>query len=103
MLDQKSACFSNKSMKKVLLGWSPPPLGSVKLNFDGYSLGNPSERCSNMIRDHSSTKLRVFYKQARLGLAIRAEILAWLKGLLQAKALGLSTLIVEGNLVIVIS
>lgn len=40
----------------------------------------------SVIRDHSTTVLRVYSKLAAMGLAIDAEILALLEGL-QAKAL----------------
>ena len=59
-------------------------------------LGNPSQLgIRGMIRDLSSAVLRVFSKQARVGLVIEAEILPLLEGLLQAKALGFPTLTVS--------
>ena len=33
MLNWKSACFSNSLRKKVVTGWSPPLVGSVKLKL----------------------------------------------------------------------
>lgn len=48
-----------------------------------------------VIRDHSCAMLIAFSNKACLRLAIEAKILALLEGLLQAKALGLSTLTLE--------
>lgn len=56
-----------------------------------------------MTRDHSDTLLRAYSNQVREGLAIKVEILALLEDLLQAKALGLSNLTIEGYSAIVIS
>ena len=58
-------------------------IGSIKLNFDGYCLGNLVQMgIGGVIGDHSNIVLRVFSKQSRVGLAIEAEILALLEGLL---------------------
>lgn len=48
-----------------------------------------------VIRDHSCAMLIAFSNKACVRLAIEAKILALLEGLLQAKALGLSTLTLE--------
>lgn len=48
-----------------------------------------------VIRDHSCAMLTAFSNKACARLAIEAKILALLEGLLQAKALGLSTLTLE--------
>ena len=55
----------------------------VKLNFDGYSLGNPRQLGIGGLRsDHCSKVLRAFSELASQGLAIQAEILILLEGLL---------------------
>ena len=75
MLDWNSAWLSNRSMKKVIIDWSPPLVGLVMLNSDGCYFGNLGQMgIDGVIRDHSSIELRVFFKQTRLGLAIKAEI-----------------------------
>ena len=48
-----------------------------------------------MVRDHFGTISRAFSKHTKMGLAIEAETLASLKGLIQAKALSLFNLIVK--------
>lgn len=55
-------------------------MGCVWVILDRLGIGS-------VIRDHSTTVLRVYSKLAAMGLAIDAEILALLEGLLQAKAL----------------
>ena len=86
------------------MDWLPPPVSSVKLNFDRCFMGNPRQLgIVEVTRDHTSTVLRAYSKHLEVGLAIKAEILALLKGLQQAKALYLSNLSVEGDSAIVIS
>ena len=76
-------------------------MGSIKLNFDGCTLGDPNQRgIRGVIMDHHGIVLRVL---GGVGLAIDAKILALLEGLLQAKALDLSNILVEGDSAIVIS
>ncbi|RVW98432.1 Cation-chloride cotransporter 1 [Vitis vinifera] len=48
-----------------------PPIGLIKLNFDGSFLGNFDQMgIGGVIRDHSGTVLRAFSSQAGVGLAI---------------------------------
>ena len=76
-------------------------MGSIKLNFDGCTLGDPNQRgIRGVIMDHHGIVLKVL---GGVGLAIDAKILALLEGLLQAKALDLSNILVEGDSAIVIS
>lgn len=64
------------------IGWSPL-VGSVKLSFDGCSLGNPNWMgIGGGIKDHFDTVLRAFSKQVRVRFDIEVEILALLEGLL---------------------
>ena len=56
-----------------------------------------------VIRDHSGTILRASSKHVEMELAIRTEILELLEGLMQAKVISLSNLIVEGDSATVIS
>ena len=82
----------------------PPFIGLVKLNFNGCSFRNPGQiGIRGVIRNHFGTLLRAYPKQTIEGLAIEVEILTLLEGLLQAKALGLSNLIIEGDSAIVLS
>ena len=63
MLDWKSVCFSNKSRKIVVIGWSTLVVGLVKLNFDECSLGNFGQiGIGGMIRAYSNMVLRAFFK-----------------------------------------
>lgn len=67
-------------------------------------MGNPRQiGIGGVIRDHSSKGLRAFSKQAKMGLAIKVEIQAILEGLMQAKVLSLSNLIIERDSATVIS
>lgn len=75
---------------------SPPPLGLINLNFNGYALGNLSQlRIGDVNRDHNDTALRAFSKLAGIATAIKTKILA----LLQANALDLSNFLVERDIV----
>lgn len=66
-----------------MIDWLPPLVGSIKLNFNGCSLGNPGQiSIGGVIRDHSSKALRAYSKHAEEGLGIKAEILALLEGFL---------------------
>lgn len=46
--------------RKELLSWTPPPLGVLKLNFDGASKGNPRQAgYGSVIRGHNQNAVRV--------------------------------------------
>ena len=81
----------------------PTPMGNVKLNFDGCSLGNPGQlRIGGTLTDHNRSLVKAFPKNARVGLAIEVEISVLMKGLKLAKPEGLSSLLVEGDSTVVI-
>ena len=73
MLDWKSASYSF-SLKKTMIDWFPsqPLLGSVKLNFDGCSLGNLGQiGIGGVIRGYLGTVLRPFSKHVKMRLVAR--------------------------------
>ena len=55
-----------------MIDWFPPLLGSVKLNFDGCSLGNLGQiGIGGVIRGYLGTVLRPFSKHVKMRLAAR--------------------------------
>lgn len=58
--------------RRQWLTGSPPLLGSVKLNFDGCSLGNLGQiGIGGVIRGYLGTVLRPFSKHVKMRLAAR--------------------------------
>lgn len=53
----------------------PPPMGYVKLDFDGCSLGNPRQLgIRGTLTAHNGTLVKVFSKNVGVSLAIEVEI-----------------------------
>ena len=72
------------------MDWLPPPIGSIKLNFNECSLDNLRWLdIGVVIRDHLGTVLRDYSKPTDAGSTIEVEMLALLEGLLQTKALSI--------------
>ena len=82
LLDWHLLC---KSTSQV---WSAPSEGMVKLNIDGCSLGSRGQLgIGGVIRDRWGLVIKAYANPADDSFAIEAEVVEFLKGLVQAKAL----------------
>lgn len=69
------------------------------MDFHGCTMRHPGQTgIGAVIKDHNEIVVRDFSKPTGETLVIKAEILAFLEGLLQARALSLSNLQVVGTL-----
>lgn len=70
-------CVWVKQLICSKLAWNPPPSGFIRLNFDGWSLGNPGQFGIGCIfRDCKGKVVFVFSLFAREGFALKVELLA---------------------------
>ncbi|KAL3537944.1 hypothetical protein ACH5RR_001310 [Cinchona calisaya] len=66
----------------LVVSWSPPSLGSYKLNVDGSSLGNLGKAdCGGLVRDHSGLVLVAFAKSIGYSASLQSESAAVLMGM----------------------
>ena len=76
----------------------------IKLNFDGCALGTPRQLgIGGLIRDHWNSIIRAYSKLVGDGFAIKAKVVALLEDHVEAKTLGLSNFVVQGDSIVVIS
>lgn len=76
-------------------------IGSIKLNFDGCSSGNPGQLgIGGTLTDHYGTLMRAFSNN--VVTTIEVEIIVLLEGLKLAKAEGLSNLLVDRDFAVVL-
>lgn len=69
----------------LLVGWSPPMVGSVKINVDRSSLGNPGPPCfGGLIRDAQGEWVARFKGSIGVSQILLAELIAIYHGLLLA-------------------
>ncbi|KAJ7976291.1 Ribonuclease H [Quillaja saponaria] len=77
------------------VGWSPPCLGWVKLNYDGCCKGNSSASCGGVIRDEKGAWLCGFIENIHTETSLLAEISGLLCGLKLAWDKGFTKVLVE--------
>ncbi|XP_077251044.1 uncharacterized protein LOC143890293 [Tasmannia lanceolata] len=78
--------------------WKRPPKGTLKLNIDGASKGNPGEAGGGgVIRNEKSTVILAFSLYYEKGSNMVAETRALLNGLRCCKAFNMSKIIVESD------
>lgn len=64
------------------LGWSHPPIGFLKLNFDGASRGKPGlAGIGGIIRNHEGKILHIYNKALGKGTNNEMEFVATERGL----------------------
>jgi len=84
--------------------WKPPPQGSLKLNFDGASKGNPGPvgyEC--VVHNHEGILHKILSGPLAIWDSTMAKTQSMLKGLKELKNMGVSDYIIEGDLEVVIS
>ncbi|KAI5668504.1 hypothetical protein M9H77_18357 [Catharanthus roseus] len=83
--DQKVLSGTQSSSSKALraIGWKPPQQGRVKLNGDGYVVGNPCKaRSGGVFRDHQSCWLLGYSRNLGQASNIVAEFWGLREGLI---------------------
>lgn len=84
--------------RKALSPWSPPPIGCLKLNFDGASKGNPKPAgFGYVLRNHSGKIVRVVFGPSGDCDSTHAKVMGLLIGLRELKNLQLSGVLVAGD------
>lgn len=87
-----------------MVKWIPPTLGICKLNFDGYSRGNPGEsRVGVCIRDHNGQVFGMLAQKLPIGTNNKAEAMALLLALELAFQLSITNIHIEGDSSMVIN
>ena len=80
----------------IEVGWEKPPVGWAKLNTDGSAIGSIGKAGGGgVIRDHNGHWLKGFARPIGDSNSCMAELWALRDGLLLAKEMGLSNLIIE--------
>ena len=80
----------------IEVGWEKPPMGWAKLNTDGSAIGSTGRAGGGgVIRDHNGQWLKGFARPIGDSNSCMAELWALRDGLLLAKEMGLSNLIIE--------
>ncbi|GLT67469.1 hypothetical protein SLA2020_397770 [Shorea laevis] len=91
-------CISHKPKASVtiLVGWSPPPPGFIKLNTDGSALTNPGTAgARGVFRNESGNWLLGYYRNIGFTSSLSAELWALRDGLKLAVQRGFSNLLIE--------
>ena len=84
----KEVAFSCLLKHHISHRWIPPPVGVLKLNFDGSALGNLGlVGVGGVIRNDGGKILLSYYRPAGICSSNKAEILSLKIGLLQASRL----------------
>lgn len=87
----------------ILLDWLPPPLGFVKLNFDGSSYGNPGPSMyGSVIRDHLGKVICVVAGPIAHGDSMKAEVMGLIAGWRELKKLRSINCLVEDDSSVVV-
>lgn len=94
----------SSKQKDIPAIWSPPPINTFILNFDGASKGNPrSTGYGGVVRNHEGQVRKVFFGSMGWNTNNVAELEGLWKGLNIAQKDGFSPLIVEGDSQILIN
>ena len=90
-------CPSTTSRKEpLLIGWSPPPTGFVKLNFDGFAFGNlGSTGAGGVLRDCSGKWISGFACHIGFTTSFVAKLWGLRDGLMLARRLDVSKIVIE--------
>ncbi|XP_077234220.1 uncharacterized protein LOC143876406 [Tasmannia lanceolata] len=97
-------CMESVNKVKSRPSWSPPPPGSLKLNFDGSSIGNPGAAgVGGLCRNHKGEVIWAYSGPLGYADSSEAEVRAIHSGILSMPRLECDSLIVEGDSVNVIS
>ena len=90
-------CPSTTSRKEpLLIGWSPPPTGFVKLNSDGSAFGNPgSTGAGGVLRDCSGKWIIGFACHIGFTTSFVAKLWGLRDGLMLARRLDVSKIVIE--------
>ena len=85
-----------QKLKSVIsIGWTKPPEGWAKLNFDGFVMGSTGKAGEGgVIRNHEGEWLKGYARPLRHTNSCRAELWALRDGLVLAKEMGLNSLII---------
>ncbi|KAL9236717.1 hypothetical protein vseg_011353 [Gypsophila vaccaria] len=82
--------------KEVFVRWAPPPYGWFVLNIDGASRGNPgSSGAGGIIRDDAGCFRRAFALKLGISTSMKAEIIAFARGLMMANDLHIPKLLIQ--------
>eukprot|EP00253_Pinus_taeda_P007163 PITA_07163 len=98
-LQSSNSPTSNSSRKQDTPSiWSPPPINTYMLNFDGASKGNPGlTGYGGAVRNHQGQVLKVFFGSIGWNTNNVVELEGLWRGLFMAQRERLSPLIVEGD------
>eukprot|EP00253_Pinus_taeda_P008595 PITA_08595 len=95
---------NSNTQKDISSIWSPPPINTFILNFDGASKGNPgSTGYGGAVKNHEGQVLKVFFGSIGWNTNNVAELEGLWKGLNITQKEGFSPLIVEGDSQILIN
>ncbi|GKU87915.1 hypothetical protein SLEP1_g2242 [Rubroshorea leprosula] len=87
----------NLNKETILVNWSPPPEGYIKLNSDGSALTNPGQTgAGGVFRDHLGNWLLGFMRNVGYSTALAAELWAIRDGLKLAVDRGFTKIIDVG-------
>lgn len=102
--DWVTCSLLNFSNRKVTIScWSSPSIGSLKLNFDGSSMGNPwLSGFGCVIRDSTVEIVRIVAGLVGFADSTKAEVMGLLMGLREIRDLKLKVALVEGDSSVVV-
>ncbi|XP_077252938.1 uncharacterized protein LOC143892304 [Tasmannia lanceolata] len=91
-------CNSKETINVTSQVWRSPPVGLVKLNFDGSSLGNPGPAgIGGILRDCTGAVIKAFSDPIGIADSSEAEVRAVHQGILSMERNRLGSCIVEGG------
>lgn len=104
LMDWLTCTSLNSLKKKIIINcWSSPPLGSLKLNFDGSSMGNPGlSGFGCVIWDSKGEVVRIVAGPIGFADSTKAEVMNLLMGLKEICDLNMNVPLVEGDSSVVV-
>jgi ribonuclease HI len=91
-----SPVHNQVTKSNTLIGWLPPPSGFMKLNTDGSVLGNPGKASAGgLLRDSNGKWIHGFAHNLGITNSLAAELWGLRDGLLLARNLNITKLIIE--------
>ncbi|KAK6164642.1 hypothetical protein DH2020_001506 [Rehmannia glutinosa] len=89
-------CTPAQHKSKLRELWTPPPLGSIKINCDASIIKGTGTGVGAVIRDHRGEVIKTIYKLMSTEYEVDiAEAIACREGLTLAKHLGLKSVVLE--------